>query len=129
MQRQFREKRFCYFAVDRLETNEFIGFIGLSEPVFKVDFPLGTDIGWRLAQKEWGKGFATEGAKACLVYAFHELELPRVISICPEVNIASEAVMKKIGMHRKQTFNHPLLEHSPLLRKCVLYALERPLRQ
>ncbi|MCD8438419.1 GNAT family N-acetyltransferase, partial [Tenacibaculum dicentrarchi] len=58
MKKQYTENGFCYFAVDKLENNEFIGFIGISEQNFESDFTPCVDIGWRLAQKEWGKGYA-----------------------------------------------------------------------
>ena len=73
MQKQFSEKGFCYFAVDELEKGELIGFIGLSEQTFESDFTPCIDIGWRLKKEEWNKGFATEGAKGCLDYAFNHL--------------------------------------------------------
>ncbi len=47
MQKQYAEKGFCYFAVDRLDNNEFIGFTGLSIPQFEADFMPCVDIGWR----------------------------------------------------------------------------------
>src|SRR5947207_3093976 len=71
MQNQFSKKGFCYFAVDKFENNEFIGFIGLSEQTFEADFTPCIDIGWRLKRSEWNKGYATEGAKQCLDFAFN----------------------------------------------------------
>ena len=68
MKAQFKEFGFCYFAVDKLKNNEFIGFIGIAKQTFESDFTPCIDIGWRLAKTEWGKGFATEGAKNCLLY-------------------------------------------------------------
>ena len=123
-QKQFAEKGFCYFAVDRLDNNEFIGFTGISQQTFESNFTPCIDIGWRLAQKEWGNGFATEGAKTCLQYAFDILGLHKIVSICPVVNTRSEAVMQKTGMHKKQTFIHPLLVQNEHLKHCVLYEIE-----
>ncbi|RZK12370.1 MAG: N-acetyltransferase, partial [Flavobacterium sp.] len=68
MQQQFEEKSYCYFAVDVLDTDTFIGFIGLSDKDFESDFTPSVDIGWRLSEKQWKKGYATEGALACLKY-------------------------------------------------------------
>ena len=62
MQQQFLEKGFCYFPVDDLKTNSFLGFIGLSIQKFESDFTPCVDIGWRIKKEYWGKGFATEGA-------------------------------------------------------------------
>lgn len=124
MKSQFSENGFCYFAVDKLESNEFIGFIGIAEQNFESDFTPCVDIGWRLAQKEWGKGYATEGANKCLDYAFNNIGLKTIKSICPIVNDKSERVMEKLGMKKKKIFNHPLLKEYKRLETCVLYEKE-----
>uniref|UniRef100_UPI00404B2639 GNAT family N-acetyltransferase n=1 Tax=Flavobacterium sp. TaxID=239 RepID=UPI00404B2639 len=125
MKTQFFKNGFCYFAVDKLDNNEFIGFIGIAEQTFVSDFTPCVDIGWRIAQTAWGKGFATEGAKKCLEFAFTEVGLKNIKSICPEKNDKSENVMKKIGMKKIKTFNHPLLSEFKELEKCVLYEIEK----
>ncbi|REE83751.1 RimJ/RimL family protein N-acetyltransferase [Lutibacter oceani] len=124
MQQQFIEKRFCYFAVDTIKNNEFIGFIGLSEQNYDADFTPCIDIGWRLHKKAWNKGFATEGAKKCLEYAFTHLNLNEIYAIAPKINIVSENVMKKIGLKKVKNFMHPLLLESENLKDCVLYKIE-----
>ena len=123
MQGQFKEKGFCYFAVEKLENNNFIGFIGLSEKSFKAEFTPCIDIGWRLNSKEWNKGYATEGAKRCLQYANEVLKLEKIVSIAPKINLKSELVMKKIGMEKVLEFEHPLLINDERLRDCVLYQI------
>tara|TARA_B110000208_G_scaffold189213_1_gene250322 strand:- start:870 stop:1403 length:534 start_codon:yes stop_codon:yes gene_type:complete len=125
MKTQFSKNGFCYFAVDKLDSNEFIGFIGIAEQNFESDFTPCVDIGWRLAQTEWGKGYATEGAKKCLEFAFNEIGLENIKSICPETNDKSEKVMKKIGMKKAKNFNHPLLSEYKELEKCALYEIEK----
>jgi RimJ/RimL family protein N-acetyltransferase len=122
---QFEEKGFCYFAVDKLENNEFIGFIGLSESTFESDFTPCIDIGWRLKSSEWNKGFATEGAKACLNYGFEKLKIKTIYSIAPIVNEKSILVMEKIGMKKVENFMHPLLKDYPKLVECVLYEVKK----
>jgi len=121
MKKQYSENGFCYFAVDKLDNNELIGFIGISEQNFESDFTPCVDIGWRLAQKEWGKGYATEGAKKCLDFAFNDVGLKTIKSICPKINDKSERVMEKLGMKKIKTFNHPLLKEYKTLESCVLY--------
>ena len=123
MQRQFEIRGFCYFAVDTLESNEFIGFIGISEQTYEADFTPCIDIGWRIGKKHWGKGYATEGAKKVLKYAFDELSVDRLLSTAPIVNTASENVMLKIGMQKVKTFEHPLLQDNERLKECVLYEI------
>jgi RimJ/RimL family protein N-acetyltransferase len=123
MQYQFKEKGFCYFAVDDLSNDTFIGFIGLSEQNYPSDFTPCIDIGWRLSQDAWGKGLATEGAKRCLDFAFNDLGLKNIKAICPAINIPSERVMQKIGMTKIATFHHSMLKDHPKLETCILYEI------
>jgi len=118
---QFKNKGFCYFAVDKLEDNEFIGFIGLSEQTFKADFTPCIDIGWRIKNSEWNKGFATEGGKKCLAYAINELNIENIYAIAPKVNIKSQHIMIKMGMKKQYEFEHSLLTNFEKLKTCVLY--------
>lgn len=123
MQHQYDQFRFCYFAVDSIESGEFLGFIGINNQTYKADFNPSIDIGWRLHPKYWGKGYASEGAKACLNYAFSTLELKEIVSVAPEINKPSIAVMNKIGMKKVNTFIHPLLRNYPKIASCVLYKI------
>lgn len=121
MQTLFNRKGFCYFAVDQLEDNDFIGFIGLNEKDFESNFTPCIDIGWRLKQACWNKGLATEGAGRCLDYGFRELGFDTIKAIAPQINLPSIAVMKKIGMKKVQDFVHPVLKNDERLRDCVVY--------
>ncbi|MGJ1195646.1 GNAT family N-acetyltransferase [Sphingobacterium spiritivorum] len=125
MKRQFEDKAFCYFAVDRLDNREFIGFIGLSEQTYAADFTPCIDIGWRISSTEWNKGYATEGAKKCLDYALNVLKLQEVYAVAPKINLKSEHIMKKIGLKKQYEFEHPLLTNNERLRTCVLYKTEK----
>lgn len=121
MQEMYNRKKYCYFAVEELTSGAMIGFIGLCYQIYESDFTPCVDIGWRLKKTAWGKGYATEGAKACLQYAFQGLKLPRVLAVAPEVNKPSIHVMKKIGMRFVKTFEHPRLLDEKRLKNCVLY--------
>ena len=123
MKELFQEKGFCYFAVEELTTNEFIGFIGLSVQNFESDFTPCIDIGWRLHTKKWNQGFATEGARRCIDYAFDDLKLKTINAIAPKVNVPSVKVMQKIGMKERKRFHHPLLASNEKLQECVLYEI------
>jgi len=69
-----------FWAASLLETGEFIGFIGLQQVPFQAAFTPAVEIGWRLAFEHWGKGYATEGAKAALQYGFERLHLKDIVS-------------------------------------------------
>lgn len=122
-QTHFNEHGFCFFAVDKLDTNEFIGFTGLNMQTFESDFTPSVEIGWRLLQKHWGNGYATEAAKACLHFAFAELKLPEVYAVAPKLNKNSQKVMQKIGMNYFKEFAHPWLADDSELKTCVAYKI------
>ena len=127
MQSQLTNNGYCYFAVERLEDKAFIGFIGLSEQTYEAFFTPSVDVGWRLGKNYWNEGYATEGAKRCLEYAFHELKLLKVVAVAPKLNIRSEQVMIKIGMQKVVDFIHPMLVDDDRLKECVLYEIENDL--
>ena len=123
MQRKFVESGLCYFAVDRLDTSKFIGFIGLSEETFENELTPKIDIAWRLEKKSWSNGFASEGATRCLEYAFNELHIDKVNAAAPQINTRSEQVMKNIGMQKVKNYKHGKLASSKQLESCVLYEI------
>lgn len=125
MQQQFVENGFCYYAVDMLEPRAFAGFIGLSKQVFEADFTPCIDIGWRLKKDVWNRGYATEGARACLDYAFDVLNISTILAMAPKANRKSERIMQNINMKKVKDFIHPRLASDPHLQACVLYAIHR----
>ncbi|MFD1294978.1 GNAT family N-acetyltransferase [Lutibacter holmesii] len=123
--KHYKNNGFNYFATEILDTGELIGFIGLAFQDYKTDFTPAIDIGWRLKRSSWGKGYATEGAKKCLEFAFNKLNLEKVISTCTIQNLKSENVMKKIGMKKVGEFNHPKLKMFPEYKKCICYEIKK----
>lgn len=122
MELLYEEKRYCYFAVDELESQTLIGTIGLGWKTFEADFTPTVDIGWRIGKAWWNQGFCTEGAKACLDYAKQQ-EISQLVSMASIGNLASIQVMKKIGMHYAKDFDHPELQDSPSIQRCSLYQI------
>ncbi|MEM6768490.1 MAG: GNAT family N-acetyltransferase [Bacteroidota bacterium] len=122
----FSEQGFTFFAVDTLNDQAFIGFIGLYRISFESFFTPGIEIGWRLAKGVWGKGYATEGALTCLAFAFERLGERQIYSFTALQNKRSERVMQKIGMERIGEFDHPKVPAESGLRKHVLYKIEKP---
>src|SRR4029079_8793432 len=57
-----------------------------------------TEIGWHLARRAWGKGYASEAALEVLRYGFDDLGLERIIAVIKPQNVRSGAVAKRIGM-------------------------------
>jgi len=118
----------CYFAATLADTGEFAGFVGLKRIDAGLPFAPCTDIGWRLAADYWGKGYATEGARACLAFGFDRLGLDEIVSITVPDNLRSRAVMEKLGMREDPAgaFAHPALPPGHRLSQHVLYRLRRP---
>jgi RimJ/RimL family protein N-acetyltransferase len=110
-----------FFAAERKDNGQFIGFTGLSRPGFEAAFTPCVEIGWRLSRENWGRGFATEAAKACLKFGFEDLGLDKIYSFTSVHNKRSEHVMEKIGMKKAGYFDHPRVPEGYFLRKHVLY--------
>lgn len=114
-----------FWAAELSATGTCIGFIGLhAQP---AEFPVGPciEIGWRLAQDQWGKGLASEGARAALQTGFRTLGFDEIVSFTATTNLRSAAVMQRLGMHPDGTFEHPLLPRGHGLRTHLLYRLRR----
>jgi RimJ/RimL family protein N-acetyltransferase len=114
-----------FFAVERKDNREFIGFTGLSHPRFESHFTPCVEIGWRLSRAHWGLGFATEGAQACIAFGLNTLKLPEIYSFTSVPNIRSQNVMKKIGMNNEGLFEHPMVDDGHFLKQHVLYKVNR----
>lgn len=125
LQNHYTTHGYTYYATEILETQEFIGMIGLAFQQYQTEFTPAIDIGWRLKKESWGQGYATEGAKRCVEYAFNELEIPKIIAVCTVQNKKSENVMKKIGMIKKGEFNHPAMANNPKYERHVCYEIGR----
>ncbi|MCC6372532.1 MAG: GNAT family N-acetyltransferase [Bacteroidia bacterium] len=120
------KKGFGFFAVECLHNSEFIGFIGLNQPSFTSYFTPCLEIGWRLKTSAWNKGYATEGALACLEFGFKKLKAPEIFSFTSQLNQRSERVMQKAGMIKTGEFLHPKIEGGHALEKHVLYQIKNP---
>lgn len=123
----FHEQGWGFWSASAPHVAPFIGCIGLSKPTFQAHFTPTVEVGWRLAFDYWGKGYATEGAKAALSYGFTTLHLPEIVSFTPVENMRSRQVMEKLGMHRdaRDDFDHPTLPESHPLRRHVLYRISQ----
>ena len=112
------------WALEERATGRFAGFTGLARPGFDAPFTPAVEIGWRLARDAWGRGFATEAARAAAAYGFCELALDEIVSFTVARNARSRAVMARLGMRhdRAGDFDHPLVRDERL-RRHVLYRL------
>lgn len=124
IQAEFETYGFGLYAVEEKQSNAFIGYVGLHNVTFDVDFAPAVEIGWRLLSEFWNQGYATEAASACLNYAATELQQSDICSFTSLLNKPSERVMQKIGMNRIKEFDHPLVEPTHKLCRHVLYTIQ-----
>lgn len=105
----------------------FAGYVGLAVPRFDAPFMPAVEIGWRLARDHWGRGYASEGARRVLRFAFVEAGLAEVVSFTVPANRRSWRVMERIGMVRDPDgdFDHPLLPAGHALRRHWLWRIAR----
>jgi len=123
----FRRHGFGLWAVEAPGVAGFIGYIGLSVPRFTTTFSPCVEVGWRLANAYWNRGFATEGAEAALAFGFQQIGLGEIVSFTVPGNERSLAVMRRLGMtyDPADDFQHPSLPEGHRLRSHVLYRLSR----
>ena len=91
----WEEHGYGVWAVEERATGRFVGRIGLSHHRL---WPKDVELGWALDPAVWGRGYATEGGRAALDYAFTALGRDRVVSIVHPANAASIAVMTRLGI-------------------------------
>lgn len=124
----FAEQGWGLWAVEVPGVSEFIGFVGLAVPGFEAPFTPCVEVGWRLARSAWGNGYAPEGAREVLRFAFDAMALDEVVSFTSVDNLKSRRVMEKIGLTRDPAddFDHPRLPQGHPIRHHVLYRIGRP---
>lgn len=125
IEKELKESNYGLYAVEVKATGNFIGFIGFHKASFSAGFTPCIEIGWRLCKSAWGNGYATEGAKACLVYGFENLGFEEVYSFTASINLPSENVMKKIGLQFVGEFEHPNVDNGSILKNHVLYHIKK----
>jgi RimJ/RimL family protein N-acetyltransferase len=116
---------YTLWAVGLKGTDELMGFIGLNYIDWKQHFTPAVEVAWRLGSQYWGKGYATEGAKASLDYGFKKYALKEIVSFTVPANVSSIHVMKKIGLKRDVNgdFAHPKFSAAHPLSRHILYRL------
>ena len=121
------ERGWGLWAAELRATSEFMGFIGLQPPIAQLACSPCVEVGWRLAQPYWGKGLASEGARAALRFGFEKLGLDEIVSMTVPVNRRSRAVMERLGMREDEAgaFEHPSIAPGSPLRLHCLYRLSR----
>ena len=123
---RFDQQGFGLWALEVLESGEFVGFTGLNPMPDGVPGAGDQEVGWRLDQRAWHRGYATEAARAALDVGLYRLGLPVIWSMTAVINTPSQAVMQRLGMVRHGLFDHPRIETGHPLRPHVVYGVRQP---
>lgn len=126
VRREMDERGFGLWAVEVPGVAPFVGFTGLAVPRFRAHFTPCVEVGWRIAREHWGRGYATEAARAALAHGFAALGLEEIVSFTAAGNLRSRRVMEKLGMTHDPAddFEHPSLPPGHPLRRHVLYRIQ-----
>jgi RimJ/RimL family protein N-acetyltransferase len=120
------ERGWGMWAVETFGGAPFIGFVGLNIPARDVPCSPCVEIGWRLAFSHWGKGYASEAARAALRVGFDTLNFPEIVAFTALGNRRSRAVMQKLNMQETgEIFEHPHVPADSILRWHCIYRLSR----
>jgi len=123
IEQHFADHGFGPWAVEVPGLAPFVGFVGLARPGFDAHFTPCVEIAWRLAAEHWGRGYATEGARAALAFGCGALALEEIVAFTVPGNARSRRVMENLGMTHepRDGFDHPDLPEGHPLRRHVLY--------
>ncbi|MET6997074.1 GNAT family N-acetyltransferase [Chitinophaga defluvii] len=112
IRRQYVDNGIGRWAVIEKDTNLFLGWAGLkliTTPIHnRVNY---YDLGYRLIKSCWGKGYATEAARAVRDYGFNRMGLPVIYGMTEVGNTGSRRVLEKTGLKYIESFEYEGLPH------------------
>jgi RimJ/RimL family protein N-acetyltransferase len=115
--------RLGVWIAETKEKKEFMGWFHFRPDRKDLQNTKRIELGYRLKKNFWGQGFATEVSLALIKKGFTELSVDEVFAITLKDNLASQAVMKKVGMRFVREFDY---EHNPGSTSLALeYALKK----
>jgi RimJ/RimL family protein N-acetyltransferase len=97
-EREWDERGHGLWAVEERDSGQLVGFCGLTVPMFLPEVLPAVEIGWRLARGAWGRGLATEAARAALAFGFGRAAMREILAIVDPANARSLRVCAKLGM-------------------------------
>jgi RimJ/RimL family protein N-acetyltransferase len=117
-----------WWVTELRATGAFAGVFALQDVPPNVPFAPALEIGWRLVPEMWGSGYATEGARALLAFAFTQLRKDEVVAMTAAINLRSQRVMERLGMRRdpRDDFDHPRVPAGHRVRPLMLYRIAAP---
>ena len=123
-----RDYGHTFWIIEARSSGEILGFCGIK----RVNAPGAGEltgkheIGWRLRPESWGKGIAKEAAIASLDLAFGRFKAPQVIATTVPSNEASQGLMKRLGMTRREDLDYVDERFGPELNPTIVYNIDAP---
>jgi ribosomal-protein-alanine N-acetyltransferase len=114
--RRYREHGHGLFAVTLKDDVDLIGDCGVIKQEIEGETLL--EVGYHFRRDQWGHGYATEAARACMGLAFHTFGAGKVISLIRPENVPSRRVAERNGMVLERQIIHSGLPH-------LVYAMRR----
>ena len=106
IRKQYEDNGIGRWAMINKNTHEFMGWTGLKLMKDLTNYHINYyDLGYRLIKRFWGKGYATESAKACISYGFSQLKLNEIYAMADVNNQASRDVLEKSGLTYIENFD------------------------
>ena len=120
-----REHGHTFWCVERRGDGAILGFCGLKRSN-QAGGPLGMmEVGWRLREDAWGRGYAKEAATASLDLAFDRFDAEEVIAMTVQRNTASWGLMQRLGMRRRDDLDFDNTEFDKEDPVIIVYSVDR----
>jgi ribosomal-protein-alanine N-acetyltransferase len=125
LRERFDRDGYGWWAVEVKNGDAFAGTVVIQDVPYDAHFTPALEVGWRLSVANWGRGYATEAARAALDFAFAKLGCSEIVAMTMVANVRSRRVMERLGMSRdpRDDFDHPLLAPGHPIRPHVLYRI------
>jgi len=120
-----------YWATELRDTGDLIGSCGIRiASNYGDDLPISNmpEIGWRVSEAHWGKGYAREAAEASIAWGWANLDAPAIGAWTTIENDRSWGLMERLGMSRRPDLDFRLLGYpdDDPVGAMIVYLLERP---
>lgn len=102
------------------------GLFHVRSPVAPKPLQGQREIGWTFAEDHWGKGYATEAARAVIAYAFGELALPLLYSQTSDSNVASTRMMQRLGFTARPELGYHDPDYPPEDNPTTVWSMDAP---
>ena len=120
-----RDYGHTFWLLERKFDRELLGFCGLKRVNAEASNLVGQfEIGWRLRETAWGKGYAKEAAIASLDLGFGRFGAPHVVALTVAQNEESQGLMKRLGMRRREDLDFHDPRFGQDLNPTIVYRIE-----